>query len=166
VSPRDEVALQRAVVSAFPNVSAINIRDILDSVARVVDRIGLVIRFMAALAIVAGLIVLAGSLAAGRYQRIYDAMILKSVGARRRTLAGMFLAEYTVLGVAAGLVGAALATALSWGVMYWILDVTWLFQPSAVGFGVAATVVLTVSVGVLSTFRILGMKPLAVLRQE
>jgi putative ABC transport system permease protein len=166
VSLRDEISLQRAVVSAFPNISAINIRDILDSVARVVDRIGLVIRFMAALAIIAGVIVLAGSLAAGRYQRIYDAMILKSVGARRRTLAGMFLAEYTVLGVAAGSVGSALATALSWGVMHWILDVTWLFQPSAVVVGVLATVILTVSVGVLSTFRILGMKPLPVLRQE
>ena len=81
VGQGEDIALQRAIVAAFPNVSAINIRDILDSVARVVDRISLVIRFMAALAILAGLIVLAGALAAGRYQRIYDAMILKSAGA-------------------------------------------------------------------------------------
>jgi putative ABC transport system permease protein len=166
VASRDEGPLQRAVVSAFPNVSAINIRDILDSVARVVNRISLVIRFMAALAILAGLIVLSGALAATRYQRIYDAMILKSLGARRRTLAAMFLAEYAVLGTAAGIVGAMLATALSWGVTYWILDVPWLFQPSAIVFGILATVILTVSVGVLSTFRILGLKPLPVLRQE
>jgi putative ABC transport system permease protein len=166
VAPQDEVALQRAVVSAFPNVSAISIRDILDSVGRVVDRISLVIRLMAALAILAGLIVLAGALAAARYQRIYDAMIFKSIGARRRTVAGMFLAEYAVLGTAAGLVGAVLATALSWGVMRWILDVPWLFQPSAIAIGILMTVVLTISVGVLSTFRILGLKPLPVLRQE
>jgi putative ABC transport system permease protein len=166
VAPQDEVALQRAVVSAFPNVSAISIRDILDSVGRVVDRISLVIRLMAALAILAGLIVLAGALAATRYQRIYDAMIFKSIGARRRTVAGMFLVEYAVLGTAAGLVGAVLATALSWGVMRWILDVPWLFQPSAIAIGILMTVVLTVSVGVLSTFRILGLKPLPVLRQE
>jgi putative ABC transport system permease protein len=121
---------------------------------------------MAALAILAGLIVLAGALAATRYQRIYDAMIFKSIGARRRTVAGMFLAEYAVLGTAAGLVGAVLAMALSWGVMHWILDVPWLFQPPAIALGILMTVVLTVSVGVLSTFRILGLKPLPVLRQE
>ena len=50
--------------------------------------------------------------------------------------------------------------------MHWILDVTWLFQPPAIALGILATVVLTVSVGVLSTFRILGLKPLPVLRQE
>src|SRR5205823_12944731 len=70
VAPQDEIALQRAVVSAFPNVSAINIRDILDSVGRVVDRISLVILLMSALAILAGLIVFVGALAASRYQRI------------------------------------------------------------------------------------------------
>ena len=166
VAPGEEVALQQAVVAAFPNVSAINIRDILDSVGRVVDRISLVIRLMAILAILAGLIVLAGSLASGRYQRIYDAMILKSLGAHRRTLAAMFLAEYSLLGTAAGLVGALLATILSWGVVYWIFDVSWLFQPLATAFGIVATVVITVGVGVLSTFRILGLKPLPVLRQE
>ncbi len=166
VAPAEEVALQQAVVAAFPNVSAINIRDILDSVRRVMDRISLVIRLMAILAIGAGLIVLAGSLAATRYQRIYDAMILKSLGARRRTLAAMFLAEYSLLGGAAGLVGALLATLLSWGAVYWIFDLSWLFQPIATAFGIVATVVITVSVGVLSTFRILGLKPLPVLRQE
>jgi putative ABC transport system permease protein len=166
VAPGEEVALQQAVVAAFPNVSAINIRDILDSVARVVDRISLVIRLMAVLAIVAGLIVLAGSLAANRYQRIYEAMILKSLGARRRTLAAIFLAEYSLLGAAAGLVGVFLATILAWGVVYWIFDLTWLFQPIAAAFGLVITVVITVTVGVLSTFRILGLKPLPVLRQE
>jgi putative ABC transport system permease protein len=166
VAQGEDVALQRAIVAAFPNVSAINIRDILDSVARVVDRISLVIRFMAALAILAGLIVLAGALAAGRYQRIYDAMILKSVGARRRILAGMFLAEYMMLGTAAGFVGAVLATGLSWGVVYWLVDIGWLFQPMAIASGIVVTVVITVTVGVLSTFRILGLKPLPVLRQE
>jgi putative ABC transport system permease protein len=166
VAAKDEIPLQQAIVAKFPNVSAINIRDILDSVARVLDRISLVIRFMAGLTILAGLIVLAGALAATRFQRIYEAMILKAVGARRGTLASMFLVEYGLLGAAAGVIGAALATGLAWGVMHWILDVPWLFQPQAIGVGVLATVVMTVTVGILSTFRILGLKPLPVLRRE
>ena len=71
-----------------------------------------------------------------------------------------------MLGTTAGFVGALLATGLSWGVVYWIVDVGWFFQPSAIVFGIVLTVVITVAVGVLSTFRILGLKPLPVLRQE
>jgi putative ABC transport system permease protein len=166
VLPSDEVPLQRAVVARFPNVSAINIRDILDSVARVIQRISLAIRFMAALTILAGLIVVVGALSATRFQRIYEAMVLKAVGARRSILGATFLVEYALLGVVAGLAGAVLASALAWGVMYWILDVPWLFQPKALAWGVIATVFITSGVGVLSTFRILGCKPLPVLRQE
>src|SRR5207237_6130115 len=80
VDPPEEVALQRATVAAFPNVSAINIRAVLDSVAQVVDRISLGIRFMAALSILAGAAVLAGAFAAARFRRIYEAMGFKPVG--------------------------------------------------------------------------------------
>lgn len=162
----DEGPLQRAVVATFPNVSAINIRDILDSVARVIHRISLAIRFMAALTILAGLIVVIGALSATRFQRIYEAMVLKALGARRSILGAMFLVEYGLLGMAAGLAGTALATALAWGVMRWILDIPWLFQPTALAWGVVATILITSLVGALSTFGILGCKPLAVLRQE
>ncbi len=166
VNPTEEVPLQRAVVAAFPNVSAINIRDVLDSVARVVDRISLVIRFMAGLSILAGSVVLAGALAATRFRRIYEAMILKAVGATRGTVAGIFAVEYALLGAAAGVIGTGLAVALAWGVGRWILDVKWLFQPAALAWGIAATMAGTILVGFLSTYRILGQKPLPVLRRE
>jgi putative ABC transport system permease protein len=166
VGPEEEVPLQRAVVARFPNVSAINIRDVLDSVARVVDRIGLVIRFMAGLTILAGLIVLAGALAATRFRRIYEAMILKAVGATRGEVARSFAVEYALLGGAAGVIGAGLAALLAWGVVKWILDVKWLFQPEAIVWGVVVTTLATIVVGFLSTFRILGQKPLPVLRRE
>mgnify|MGYP001585873275 FL=1 len=166
VNPTEEVPLQRAVVAAFPNVSAINIRDVLDSVARVVDRISLVIRFMAGLSMLAGSVVLAGALAATRFRRIYEAMILKAVGATRGTVAGAFAVEYALLGAAAGVIGTGLAVALAWGVGRWILDVKWLFQPAALAWGIAATMAGTILVGFLSTYRILGQKPLPVLRRE
>src|SRR5437660_178821 len=166
VIQREEVSLQRATVAAFPNVSAINIRAVLDSVAQVVDRISLVIRFMAALSILAGAVVLAGALAATRFRRIYEAMIFKAVGGTRRILAATFAVEYALLGAAAGLIGAGLATGLAWGAGQWILDVKWLFQPVALITGIGATIAGTVLVGFLSTYRILGQKPLPVLRRE
>jgi len=166
VAPQEEVSLQRAVVAAFPNVSAINIRAVLDSVAQVVDRISLVIRFMAALSILAGAVVLAGALAATRFRRIYEAMIFKAVGGTRRILAATFAVEYALLGAAAGVVGAGLATGLAWGAGHWILDVKWLFQPVALVWGIGATIAGTVLVGFLSTYRILDQKPLPVLRRE
>ena len=166
VAPQEEVSLQRATVAAFPNVSAINIRAVLDSVAQVVDRISLVIRFMAALSILAGAVVLAGALAATRFRRIYEAMIFKAVGGTRRILAATFAVEYALLGAAAGVVGAGLATGLAWGAGHWILDVKWLFQPVALVWGIGATIAGTVLVGFLSTYRILGQKPLPVLRRE
>ncbi|TLY41049.1 MAG: FtsX-like permease family protein [Nitrospirae bacterium] len=166
VTPQEEVSLQRATVAAFPNVSAINIRAVLDSVAQVVDRISLVIRFMAALSILAGAVVLAGALAATRFRRIYEAMIFKAVGATRRTLAATFAVEYALLGAAAGVIGAGLATGLAWGAGQWILDVKWLFQPVALITGIGVTIAGTVLVGFLSTYGILGQKPLPVLRRE
>src|SRR3989441_940790 len=166
VAPQEEVSLQRATVAAFPNVSAINIRAVLDSVAQVVDRISLVIRFMAALSILAGAVVLAGALAATRFRRIYEAMIFKAVGGTRRILAATFAVEYALLGAAAGVIGAGLATGLAWGAGHWILDVKWLFQPVALVWGIGATIAGTVLVGFLSTYRILGQKPLPVLRRE
>ena len=167
VADADEVPLQRAVVAAFPNVSAINIRDVLDSVARVVDRISLVIRFMAGLSILGGTFVLAGALAATRFRRVYEAMILKAVGATRGAVAGTFAVEYALLGAAAGIIGSALATLLAWGVLRWILDdVKWHFPPEAIAWGIGAAILGTLTVGFLSTFSILGQKPLPVLRGE
>jgi putative ABC transport system permease protein len=166
VDPSEEVPLQRAVVAAFPNISAINVRAVLDSVTQVVDRISLVIRFMAALSIIAGTVVLAGALAATRLRRIYEAMVFKAVGATRRVLASTFAVEYALLGAAAGVIGAGLAIGLAWGVGHWILDMKWLFQPVALVWGIGATIAGTVLVGFLSTYRILGQKPLPVLRQE
>ena len=166
VDPQEEVPLQRAVVAVFPNVSAINIRDVLDSVARVVERISLAIRFMAGLSILAGSIVLAGALAATRFRRITEAMIMKAVGATRGIVAWTFAVEYALLGAAAGVIGAGLAVALAWGVGHWILDVKWLFQPTTLVWGIGASIAGTILVGFLSTYRILGQKPLPVLRRE
>ncbi len=166
VPPEKEVPLQQAVVGAFPNVTAINIGEVLDTFARILDRLSLAIRSVAVFCILAGAVVMATALAATRYRRLYESVILKALGATRGMIARGFAAEYAVLGAVAGGIGVGLAAALSWGVLYFFLDVPWLFQPDVLLGGLAWTVGLTVAVGVLSTFYILGRRPLPVLRQE
>ncbi len=167
VLSEQEVPLQQAVVAAFPNVTAINIGDVLDSFARILDRLALAIRAIAVFCILAGALVMAAALAATRYQRLYESVVLKALGATRGLIAQSFAVEYALLGAAAGLIGTALASLLSWAVLKFILeDVTWTLQPDVLAVGFILTVLLSLVVGFLSTFRILGQRPLAVLRHE
>jgi putative ABC transport system permease protein len=162
----DEAALQESVVSAFPNVTAINIGDVLDSFARVLDRLSLAIRAVALFCIVSGSLVLAAALAATRYRRLYESVILKALGATRSVIARSFALEYALLGAVGGLLGCGLASALSWAVLSTLFDLSWSLQPQVLALGFAATVALSLLVGFLSTYRILGQSPLPVLRQE
>ena len=162
----EEVSLQQAVVAVFPNVTALNIGDVLDSFTRVLDRLGLAVRAVALFCILAGALVMATALTATRYRRLYESVVLKALGATRGVIARSFAAEYVMMGAIAGIIGMVLASALSWAVLYFILDLPWSIRPGILATGLVLTVTLTVSVGFLSTFRILGQRPLAVLRQE
>jgi putative ABC transport system permease protein len=166
VAPSEEVPLQQAVVASFPNVTAINIGDILDSFARVLDRLSLAIRAVALFCVLSGAVVMAAALAATRYRRLYESVILKALGATRGVIARSFAVEYALLGALGGILGSALASALSWAVLETVFELSWNLQPAVLAMGVIATITLTVSVGFLSTYRILGQPPLAVLRHE
>ena len=167
VPPDQEIPLQQAVVAAFPNVTAINIGDVLDSFARILDRLALAIRAIAVFCILAGALVMAAALAVTRYRRLYESVVLKALGATRGLIARSFAVEYALLGAAAGLIGTVLASLLSWAVLRFILeDVTWTLQPDVLAVGFILTVLLSLVIGFLSTFRILGQRPLAVLRHE
>lgn len=166
VAPSDEVPLQQAVVASFPNVTAINIGDVLDSFARVLDRLSLAIRAVALFCVLSGGLVMAAALAATRYRRLYESVILKALGATRGVIARSFAVEYAMLGALGGILGIALANALSWAVLETVFDLSWRLQLGVLATGFVATVALTLLVGFLSTYRILGQPPLAVLRQE
>jgi putative ABC transport system permease protein len=166
VPPADELAVQSAVTAAFPNVTAIPIREVLERIAGVLDQIALAIRLLAGVSIATGLIVTAGALGVSRHQRLYQSVILKALGATRGLVARVFAVEYALLGAAAGLGGSALAAALAWGVLHWALDVRWGGSLVTLGLGIGASAALALGVGFLGTFRLLGKKPLAVLRSE
>lgn len=166
VSPSEEVAVQQAVVTTFPNVTAINMGDMLDSFARVLDRLSLAIRAVALFCVLSGCFVMAAALAATRYRRLYESVILKALGATRMVIAQSFAVEYALLGALGGLLGTVLASMLSWAVLETVFDLSWSLQPTVLASGCAATVILTVLVGFFSTYRILGQPPLVVLRHE
>jgi putative ABC transport system permease protein len=166
VKPEAEVNLQQAVVQAFPNVTAINIGEVMQTFARVLEHLSFAIRAIAVFCLLAGGIVMAAALATTRYRRLYESVVLKALGATRTLIAFSFAAEYAFMGAIAGLIGTLLASALSWGVLYFFFDLPWTLQPAVLINGLVFTMVLTLAVGFLSTFRILGQRPLAILRHE
>ena len=166
VSPEKEIPLQQAVVASFPNISAINIGDVLDGFARVLDRLSLAIRAVAIFCVVAGGLVMAAALASTRYRRLYESVILKALGATRGLIARAFAMEYVLLGAVAGMIGLTLGSALSWTLVRFVFDLPWSIYPRVLGLGLFLTMLLTLIVGFASTYRILGQRPLAVLRHE
>lgn len=164
--PDQENRLQSAVVAAFPNITAIPIREVLERVSAMLDQIALAVRLVAAFSIGAGLIVMAGALAITRQQRLYQSVILKALGATRGFVSRVFAVEYALLGAAAGLAGSALAAVLAWAVLRFALDVPWRWAPGTLLAGVASATALALLVGFLGTRRLLGRRPLGVLRGE
>jgi len=164
--PDQENRLQSAVVAAFPNITAIPIREVLERVSAMLDQIALAVRLVAAFSIGAGLIVMAGALAITRQQRLYQSVILKALGATRGFVSRVFAVEYALLGAAAGLAGTALAAVLAWAVLRFALDVPWRWAPGTLLGGVATATALALLVGFLGTRRLLGRRPLGVLRSE
>jgi putative ABC transport system permease protein len=161
-----ETRVQDAVVTAFPNITVIPVRDILQRAAGILAQIAFAIRAIALFSIAAGLTVMTGTLVASRWQRLAESAILRTLGASRATVARIFAVEYACLGAAAGLGGSALAALLAWIVERFVLEVPIALAPHVLALGVALAIASALGVGFLTTFRILGQPPLAVLRNE
>jgi putative ABC transport system permease protein len=166
VKPAAVAAVQRAVYEKMPTITVINMADVLEIVQEVVNQIALVVRFVSAFTIVAGAIILASSVAGTRFRRIREVVILKVLGATRRRVAGIFSVEFLVLGAAAGLLGSALATGFAALVVKRLLKGDFHFNAGADLFSIALTALVANAAGWLASYRILGQKPLEVLRDE
>ena len=166
VEPEEEMPLQRALVRALPNVTAIKIGDVLANVARLLEQLAWAIQGVALLSMTSCAVVMIAALSSTRYRRLYESAILKAIGGTRQIIVKSFAVEFALVGGLAGLIGVGLASALSWVILHFFLDVAWTVQPMVLGWGLLTTVGLAVGVGFLSTFKILGEPPLAVLRGE
>jgi putative ABC transport system permease protein len=112
------------------------------------------------------MLILIGSIALTKSQRIYENAILKTLGARRPTLAAILLTEYGLLGLLSGLIGTLFAIALSYVVSRFLLDIEWAFDPALAIEGVVITTLLVMLVGAAASFDVLFRKPLATLRGQ
>ncbi len=158
--------LQRTLLDKYPNVSMIDVTQIVASVQRILGNITLAVSFVGALVLLAGVLILVGSVAMAKFQRIYETAILKTLGAKRKVLLIILLAEYGLLGLIAAIIGALGATALSYCVARFVFKITWTWTPFITFSGIAATVALVVLVGAISSFDILTRKPLPILRTQ
>ena len=162
----DRARFQRTLTDQYPNISIIDVSDIVRSVKRVLNTISLVISFIGGFVFVSGALILTGSIAMTKFQRVYEAAVLKTLGAKRKTLLVILLAEYGLIGLVAGLIGSMAAVALSYVTMRFLFDIPWSFTPEINFTAVAATILLVVAVGALSTLDVLSRKPLAILRAQ
>jgi putative ABC transport system permease protein len=141
------LALERAVASDFPNVSAIPVHAILDAVADLLGRVAAAVRAAAAIGLFAGLAVLAGAVAAGERTRRYDAVVLKVLGARRREILLAFLAEFGALALATAAIAIGVGIVGAYGLVDGVLGME---------FAPAAGPILSISAGALAVGLVFG----------
>jgi len=158
--------MQGLLVASYPNVSVIDLREVLDTVKSIVDNVTLAVTVVGALVLFSGSLILIGAVSMTKFRRVYEAAILKTLGASSRLIATMLLLEYGVLGAIAGTVGAVGAVALSWAVARYGLDLPWEPAPLLTVMGIAVTALAVAAIGVLASLDVLRHKPLATLRAE
>jgi putative ABC transport system permease protein len=167
VVPNQVAQFERTLNRSYPTITIINVAEVVESVRAVVIQIVYVVQFLAAFSIFAGIVILASSIAGTRYRRIREVVVLKTLGATRARIATIFSIEFAVLGLVAGAVGILFANFIAWALeRFTPLNLT--FKPE-VALNLVALLVaaaLTVITGWVASHRILGQKPLEVLREE
>jgi putative ABC transport system permease protein len=158
--------VQSAVVRALPNVSAIDLSLILSTFDAIFSRIAFVARFMALFSVLTGLIVLAGAVLISRFQRIEESVLLKTLGASRKTVLQIMSVEYLVLGLAASLTGILLALVAGWTISLFVFEAPLSVPFGSVGIIMASVVVLTLVIGHLNSRGVYDRSALDVLRNE
>ena len=158
--------VQRGVVSEFGNVSVLDLGLVIDSLDAVFGKAELAVRFIALFTLATGVVVLAGALAAGRDQRVREAVLLRTLGASAGQVRVVLVTELAALGLMAGAAGALLALGGGAAVARFVFGVTPVLPWGPLGWTVGGVVALTVGVGWLTQRGVLSRPPLEVLRAE
>lgn len=162
--PSADARLVSAVAEDLPNVTPISVREIVGQLAEAFGKIAVAVSAVGALTLLSGILVLAGAIAAARRRHLYEAVVLKVLGARRFALMKVFLLEYLALGLVAGVAGAMLGTIGAWVVVVLVMDLPWTFSPAALLQVVGLALAVTFGAGFLGTWRLLGRPAAPVLR--
>lgn len=159
-----ELGLLKSVSNAYPTVTAVRVKDAISQVNDLVAQLAWAIRGASSITLIASVLVLAGALAAGHRSRIYDAVILKTLGATRTRLIVAYGLEYAILGLATALFALVAGGIAAWYVITQIMDGSFVLMPVTAAGAALVALVLTVGFGLIGTWRILGEKPAPVLR--
>ena len=162
----ERARFQRLLLDQYPNISVIDVADIVRAVTRIINNITLAVSFVGGFILLSGTLILIGSLAMTKFQRIYETAVLKTLGAKRKTLLMILLAEYGLIGLVAGVIGSLAAEGLSYATSRYVFDIPWSLAPAINMLGVVGTIILVTSVGAISTLDVLSRKPLATLRSQ
>jgi putative ABC transport system permease protein len=163
-SAAEETALLKAVGTEFPAVTAVRVKDALDAIGNLVVNLVLAVRVASSVTLIAAVLVLGGALAAGHRHRVYDAVILKTLGATRRQLITAYALEYLLLGLATVLFGVAAGSIAAWRVVADIMTLQFAWQGAPAVAAALTALAITLMFGLVGTFAALGRKPAAVLR--
>jgi putative ABC transport system permease protein len=163
-SPEREFALFKSVGEAFPSVTIVRVKDAIEAVAGIVRNLVLAVRGASAVALAAAVLVLGGGLAAGHRYRVYDAVVLKTLGATRGRLIGAYAIEYLLLGVATAVFGVAAGSLAAWLVVTEVMSLKFAWLPGPAALAAFGALLVTVAFGLIGTFTALGHKPATVLR--
>ncbi len=158
--------LQRDIVVEFANISVIDGLEVIKTVRRVLNYVTMAINVVGGIALFSGGLILVGSVAMTKFQRLYESAILKTLGANTRLLTTMLVIEYGFLGLLAGTVGSVGALALSWVLTRQVFEIAWFPLPMTNAFGILVTTLVVGVVGVVSSLDVLRRKPLLTLRAE
>ncbi len=165
IDPKQVAAMERAFFAVYPTITVINVADVLERIENVIDQITLVVRLLAGFSILAGLMILASSIASTRFRRMREAVVLKTLGATRMRIVRTFSVEFSVLGLLAGSVGVVFANLLT-RVLLRKLEVGFQIEGRATLIALVGTALLATATGWIASYRILGLRPLEVLREE
>jgi putative ABC transport system permease protein len=160
----EEITLLKAVGDAFPSVTTVRVREALDTIGALVGSLVLAIRGASGLTLLMAMLVLGGALAAGHRQRVYDAVVLKTLGATRRRLVFAYALEYLLIGLATVLFAVAGGSIAALLIITQVMTLSFVWLPGPALMAAAGAVVATVVLGLIGTFSALGQKPAPVLR--
>jgi putative ABC transport system permease protein len=154
----------RAVADAFPMVTSVRVREALETIGSVVSNLVLAIRGASAVTLISAILVLGGALAAGHRHRVYDAVILKTLGATRARLLGAYALEYLLIGFATAVFGVIAGSVAAWLIVTRLMTLSFIWQAGSAAGVVLAALIVTVGLGLAGTLLALNQKPATVLR--
>ncbi|MBX4990887.1 putative ABC transport system permease protein [Rhizobium binae] len=164
-TPAEDAAILKSVTNTYPTITSVRVKDAIDIVNQLVAQLATAIRAAASVALIASILVLAGALAAGNRARTHDAVVLKTLGATRAMLIRAFSYEYLILGLATAIFALFAGAVAAWFIVARIMRLPSAFLPDVAGLTLVTALVLTVGIGLIGTWRILGQKAAPVLRE-